>query len=350
MMMSILWYSSTQQMLQNLPGGWFSISMLVVSIIMFSLALLYMVSKLFSVPTLDRKIREEMFQLGATVVILLILAGLETTGGILSGTNQHLDDLMSSMSGYYVIGKENMAVSTFDVAYVYLISSFDCLKKEFKESVDVVNEKEKWTVFSMTGTVFSVSIPIPIRNILISSGIWDEILDGYIKAEEIMWISIAGYFQLNLLQWIEASMFAVYLPLGILLRSIPYTRGGGAALMAIAITTYFFYPFFLALFYFNGPQLPEACSVDFEYETAEFSGVKKCPLDPTAVELLFDELENPSPSRIPVLDVAGLNRIRIYTYYYPFLTFGICIIIVRSIAQLLGGNISDIGRGMVRVI
>jgi len=175
------------------------------------------------------------------------------------------------------------------------------------------------------------------------------------KTEENMWLALAGYFQINLLQWIEASMFAIYLPLGILLRSIPFTRGGGAAIMAIAITSYFFYPFFLGLFYFNGPQLPYTCSVDFEFEPADPipDESKKCPLDPTAVVSLIEGDDDDnfiSGPKIPVLDVSGMSRIRMYTYYYPFLAMLICVIVVRALAQILGGNISDIGRGMVRVI
>lgn len=354
MMMSVLWYSSTQQMMANLPGGWFSMSMIVVTLIMFCLALLYMASKIFSVPTLDRKIREEFFQLGATIIILLMLAGLDSTGGMFLNTNQYLDDLMSSMSGYYVVGQSGMGVNTFGVAYVYLISSMDCLRKDFKDAADSVNEKETWMMFAVSGTAVSVSIPIPIRTIMVGAGLWDEILSDYVKAEENMWLALAGYFQINLLQWIESSMFAIYLPLGILLRSIPFTRGGGAAIMAIAITTYFFFPFFLAIFYFNGPQLPSTCSVDFTVETAETPPEeKKCPLDPTAVASLIEgekDTNQESAPKIPVLDVSGMSRIKMYTYYYPFLSMLICIIIVRAISQILGGNISDIGRGMVRVI
>jgi len=353
-MMAVLWYSSTQQMLQNLPGGWFSLSLLVVSVILLVLALLYMVSKIFSVPTLDRKIREEFFQVGATLMIIFILVGVETTGGLILGTNQSLDDMLSSMSGYYVVGKSNMGVNPFDVAYVYLVSSMDCLKKEFKSSVDSVNEKETWLMFSASGTVLTVNLPIPIKTILVGAGLWDDIISEYVRAEENMWLALAGYFQINLLQWIEASMFAIYLPLGILLRSIPFTRGGGAAIMAIAITSYFFYPFFLALFYFNGPQLPGTCSVDFEVEKAPIpEEQKKCPLDPTAVESLIEgdsESNVNSAPRIPVLDVSGMSRVKMYTFYYPFLAMLVCIIVVRAISQILGGNISDIGRGMVRVI
>lgn len=356
MMMTVLWYSAVQTMTSNLEGwlpGWFSISMLVVGLIASILVLLYMVSKIFSVPTLDRKIKEEFFQLGATVIILSLLVALQTTGNILNN-NQVFEDVLSSMSGYYVVGIEGMGVNNFGVAYVYLISSTDCLKNDFRDAANEVNEKETWLMTSIGATVFSVPIAIPLRYILVSQGLWDDILRNYIKAEEVMWLSIAGYFQINLLQWIEASMFAVYLPLGILLRSVPFTRGGGAAIMAIAITTYFFYPFFLALFYFNGPQLPSACSVNFEVETTEIpDSEKKCPLDPTAVLSLIEDSEETNkdtgPS-IPSLNISGLNQIKVYTFYYPFITMLICLIIVRVIAQILGGNISDIGRGMVRVI
>ncbi len=353
-MLSVLWYSSIDYMVQNLPGGWFTMSLSVISIILFVLALLYMASKLFSVPTLDRKIKEEFFQLGATVIILLILLSLETTQGLFLGSNVLVEDMMSRMSGFYIVGGENDALNPFDVAYVYLISSLDCIKEEMKQSSEYVNERETFMFLSLTAVLDGASIPIPLRNIFVWTDYWNDILDKYVKTEENMWLALAGYFQINLLQWIEASMFAVYLPLGILLRSIPFTRGGGAAIMAIAITSYFFYPFFLGLFYFNGPQLPSTCNVDIEFEPPPIPDEeKKCPLDPTAVVSLIEGEDDDafvSGPKIPVLDVSGMSRIRMYTYYYPFLAMLICIIVVRALAQILGGNISDIGRGMVRVI
>jgi hypothetical protein len=357
MMLSVFWYSSVDYMVQNLPGGWFTMSLSVVSIIVLALALLYMVSKIFSVPTLNRRIKEEFFQLGATLVILLMLVSVEYTmessGGLLYGTDQKIEDLMSSMTGFYVVGGEKDMLNPFDVSYVYLISSLDCIKEEMKQSAEYVNERETFMYLGLTGVLDGVSIPVPIRNIFVWTDYWNDILDRYVKTEENMWLALAGYFQINLLQWIEASMFAIYLPLGILLRSIPFTRGGGAAIMAIAITSYFFYPFFLGLFYFNGPQLPSTCSVDFEYEPAPVpDDEKRCPLDPTAVLSIIegDSESSSSGPKIPVLDVSGMSRIRMYTYYYPFLAMLICVIIVRALAQILGGNISDIGRGMVRVI
>jgi hypothetical protein len=356
MMMAVLWYSAVDTMLSNVQayGGWFSISTSVIGVIALTLALLYMVSKIFSVPTLDKKIKEEFFQLGATFMLLLIMVSMEVTEGLFLGTNKHIEDLMSSMSGYYIVGEDTFPVNPFNIVYVYLISSMDCLKEDFTDSANKVSEKETWLYFTVSATVLSAPVPIPIRTIMVGLGVWDDILNHYVKAEENMWLAIAGYFQINLLQWIESSMFGIYLPLGILLRSIPFTRGGGAGIMAIAITSYFFYPFFLALFYFNGPQLPSSCNVEMRVEPDEVPDEqKKCPLDPTAVLSLIegdDESNADTGPSIPVLDVSGMNRIRLYTFYYPFLALLICLIIVRSIAQILGGNIADIGRGMVRVI
>jgi hypothetical protein len=357
MMLSVLWYSSIDHMVKNLPGEWFGISLTIMLIILFVLALLYMLSKLFSVPTLDRKIREEFFQLCATGIIVLILATVSFTldefGGLLYGTESQIEEMMSSMSGYYIVGEEGWSLNPFEVSYVYLISSIDCIRDDFEQAVKYVDERETFMYLSLSAVLDSTTYPVPLRNIFVWTNYWQDILDRYVKTEENMWLALAGYFQINLLQWIEASMLAIYLPIGILLRSIPFTRGGGAAIMAIAITSYFFYPFFLGLFFFNGPQLPSTCDVDFEYELAEIPDEqKKCPLDPTAVGSIIEAEEEGDVSgvEIPVLDVSGMSRIRMYTFYYPFLSMLICIIVVRTISQILGGNISDIGRGMVRVL
>jgi len=350
-----LWETSAQTFASNLPGEWYTISLLVVTTIAFALILMYMLSKIFQFPQLESTIKRELFQLIATLLMITILLGFEKTTSFAIASGVDLRDMISEKAAEQLLGKQGYQVNVFDASYVYLISTTTCLKKSFEEAQS--NEyKEMLTRMSAGVYVFGGNLPLPLSQIFLST--WKDLMTSMMRAEDVMWLSIAAYFQINLLQWIEASMVTVYLPIGILLRSVPFTRGGGAAIMAIAISLYFVYPFLLTTLFFSGPPLPKECKVTIEVEgqpSKTVNAPKVCPSDPTAIEAYYGGESTSGgggegSKSLPTLDISGFQVVRLYAFFYPFIAMVGTLLFARSLAQVLGGNISDIGRGMVRVI
>ncbi|MCX8200350.1 MAG: hypothetical protein N3G76_02680 [Candidatus Micrarchaeota archaeon] len=354
-MLTVLWDTAAQNFARNLPLEWYGVSMLVIMVIAFSLILMFMVSRIFQVHSLESTIKRELFQLGATAIMITLLLGIQqSTDKFLIAGNTDLRDMISEKAAEELLGKKGFEVNIFDVSYVYLISVQKCLKKTYEGYLND-QSSEILSRISMTVDVLGNQIPLPLAPLYIP--MWKSLMTSIMRAEDVLWLSIATYFQINFLQWIEAAMVTVYLPIGILLRSIPFTRGGGAAIMAIAISLYFVYPFLLTILFFNGPPLPPACSVSIEAPD-EGGGTavkppKVCPNDPTAVEAYFGSgsgSAGSTGSSLQKMDVSGFDAVRMYAYYFPFVAFVGAVLFGRSLAQVLGGNISDIGRGMVRVI
>ncbi|MEM3363883.1 MAG: hypothetical protein QXS93_00015 [Candidatus Micrarchaeia archaeon] len=354
-MITVLWDTAAQNFAKNLPLEWYGASMLVVMIIALSLILIFMLSRIFQAHNLESTIKRELFQLGATVIMITLLLGIQqSVDKFLIAGNTDIRDMISEKAAEELLGKKGFEVNIFDVSYVYLISTQKCLKKTYE---GYLNDQtaEILSRLSASFDVLGNQIPMPLAPLFIP--FWKSLMTSIMRAEDVMWLSIATYFQINFLQWIEASMATVYLPIGILFRSIPFTRGAGAAIMAIAISLYFVYPFLLTILFFNGPPLPPVCAVSV---TAPEEGggtaakpPKVCPNDPTSVEAYFSTgggAGGTAGSLVQKIDVSGFDAVRMYAYYFPFVAFVGTVIFGRSLAQVLGGNISDIGRGMVRII
>ncbi len=346
-----LWETSASNLAGNLPAGWLSIAMTVVMIIAFSLSLLYMISRVFSSRRLEMTVRKEMYQLGATIILIMFLAAFESSSALLITQDKDIRDMISEEAAQRLLGKPGFQVNIFDVSYVYFIAMTKCLKSEYEARLNDQSE-EILTRMGLSTYVLGANIPLPLSPLFIST--WKSLMNSIVESENILWLSIATYFQINFLQWIEASMVAVYLPIGILLRSFPYTRGAGAAIMAVSISLYFVYPFLLNILFFSGPKLPSSCSIIAEVEESPPAqqGKKLCPNDPSAVEEFFKQKSSGSGygSALPKMDASGFSVVRLYSYFFPFIAMVGTVLFARTVAQILGGNIADIGRGMVRVI
>ncbi|MCX8205791.1 MAG: hypothetical protein N3H30_01020 [Candidatus Micrarchaeota archaeon] len=359
------WETSAQVFAQNVPFEWISIAMSAVMIIALMLVILYMVSKIFGSRTLEATVRREFFQLGATVLLIAFLGMFSATESFILAGNKDFRDMLGGVAAEQILGKSGYQVSIFDVSYVYMVSSLKCLKAEYTKQLKA-QPYEMLPRVNLGLTIIGGNYPLPLPLVIdLATGAWGKLMQAIMDAEEILWLSLATYFQINFLQWIEASMVTVYLPLGIMLRAFPYTRGGGAALMGIAISLYFVYPFLLTVLFVNAPPLPPECSIAVEIKESEDTGAtegaKMCPSDPAAIESLISGAQGNAPEgssgfgKLISSDVGGFSpdkagRIRLYAYFYPFVAMAGTFLFARSLTQVLGGNISDIGRGMVRVI
>ncbi len=155
-------------------------------------------------------------------------------------------------------------------------------------------------------------------------------------------------------------MAAVYLPLGLIFRAIPITRGLGAAMMGIAITLYFVYPFVLAIMFLSGPPL-EGITISVEEKPAQAEGggskPKICPADPTAaIELLDnpqfkpDSPQSKAASERMSSALGAFSLIQLYAYFYPLVAMFVSLITANAITSILGGDLSGISRSIFRVL
>jgi hypothetical protein len=81
------------------------------------------------------------------------------------------------------------------------------------------------------------------------SGLYTEIgtLSMFLQGAMVSHLSV--FFQLFTLQYIYAGtgLLMVFLPLGIVLRSLPFVRGFGGSLIALVVALYIFYPLMLVI-------------------------------------------------------------------------------------------------------
>lgn len=356
--MGITWHTTASDMLKNMGNEWWTIYLLVAVIIVLFNALVYMASRIFILPQIERYAKGELLQAFAMIAIGGILLAFQVSGDFaMVPGGRSVTQLIDEKVAEQILGMKGYAANPYEVDYVYLAAILKKLETEFMDANSQSSLDIPLTM--MFGiTIMSNYIPIPLQTAF--EFIWSMLFDAILIAEDTMWLSIATYFQLNLLQWIEASMAAVYLPLGLIFRAIPITRGLGAAMMGVAITLYFIYPFVLAILFLSGPPI-EGITISVEEKPQQAGGSvakpKVCPADPTAVlELLNNPQFKPdSPqgqARSEKLSntISAFSLIQLYAYFYPVVAMFTCLLAANAITSVLGGDLSGISRSIFRVV
>lgn len=119
------------------------------------------------------------------------------------------------------------------------------------------------------------------------------------------------------LDFIRYKLMAL-LPIGVGLRAFPFTRGAGAALMALVVGFYVLYPM---LFFLD--------SLIFERDTANFAGFMGATSDNPAIQLILDLL---SSLYYPIYVIA------IVGIFLPLFNLTITISFTREFSRFLGGD------------
>jgi hypothetical protein len=155
-----------------------------------------------------------------------------------------------------------------------------------------------------------------------------------------------NYFQRHLLLFIEDNMFTFFLPLGILLRVLPYTRGAGGVIMSVALGLFLVYPLMYAVFLGVMPR--PACSVvapvvhDYEASDTVWAALSMAFMDSSKSFMAIQGFTG------NILD--EIRLIFISSIVFPLVNITITLTFIRSSMQFLGADVAEMGQGIIKII
>jgi len=349
--------------LKSTPIGgvspWFSISMIVLFIAFFGAVIFYMIAYAFQSDQFKRIAFAELMQVVASFLLIAFLFGfeifetdlvtkLEQTSGTITAA------LVLSYGGSISPGllSGQVQINPFDVSYAFLRNLLTCAENKLKTTYE--NSKSIFTIINigiqikvMTPWKMDVSLPNPMA--LVPS-LQESAANYEYLANELTWLIIFLYAQIAVLKFFETSMFTVFLPIGLILRSFPPTRGAGAVLVAVAIGFYFVYPLVFTLLYVGSPPVIEGCNIRAALEASQLE--KVCPMNIGATTQILSsasDLASILDAAVPQLQ-SGTSTLRFAAFVYMLISLGVTFIFVRSLSSILGADISEIGRTMLRML
>lgn len=354
--------------------AWFGISMGAVMIALTVSGILFSVGYALSINQLKQTGRAELMQAVASLVLVLFLFGTLGLEGSLIGTIQTSTGLIaaglatSSPEKFGITPAEYqqiiaaggiVSIDPFTVADAFLLRLVDCMQSQYTSAMNNAQFAEIFANMQLKieidtgpppeGTQWALPTDF-FKMIGGADSINSQVQRGELLADDVTWTSILIYAQLALMKFIETSMFTIFLPIGIILRAFPPTRGAGAVLVALAIGLYVVFPLTYLLFYIATPNAVEGCNLTIPVSVSAIQ--PNCPIYPstttqTAGAAMADTYA--AESNLMVIQNVA-TQVKYLVWLYLLMAISITFIFVRSAAGILGADISEIGRSMFKMV
>ena len=303
----------------------------------FAATILWMVSKYFDLKNLEQNAKAEMVFAASTVILVLFLVLF------LNEMEPLMEGVMNDIS-QQAIGANNVPTDS---------SMIELTKALMKPKVDCMKN-------AMT-TLYIIAIPHEMAASTYIEIFMSEVASGFaVKAvterisnttNAITFYTFIYYLFVNILNFVKYTALTILLPAGILMRSFPPTRGAGAYVMAFAIGMYFIFP----LSYI----VTDLMVLDYSGDWCVIPVLKDNPLsssgmfDQTKIKEAESWIERNIQSTSMITEfISGkvVKQLTLSICLIPLMALTITLTFVLSSTSLFGGNIPEVGRGLIKLI
>jgi hypothetical protein len=334
-------------------SSWMLLAIAAIMACLFFNVLLYMGGMTLQSEELKRYAQSEFLQVSASALMVFFavsllyaltnggagISGLDFMGNVLGGAS-HID--CAAVSG----GVFNLWQDYPDFGSGPL-GAFKCKVQEKITALDAAYNNAVETNMPMEQ---AASLCINLFGVPVYCGDWDLSLHNQVEKSHLIASKIVGllmplHAQFVLAQYLQNNMLQIFLPAGLVLRILPFTRGVGGLFIAIAIGFFFIFPTFFLL---TDPTFVKAdspqrnsvqgmCFTGFRGASVVLAGV----LSSTAVA---------SQSALASASAEELVfQITIATLFYPFVALVLTLIFIRAMTPLLGGDLGELMRMVSRL-
>lgn len=354
---------------------WYILAITAMGIHMLLCSLAYMLSKIFNSEELSKWANAEFMVAWASFVLI---ASLVVFGNVLTNASYKFTmeaTRISSPSYYYALNKSLEAGNiTQDIAHFfpaqwYINGIARCIRALYIVNFCSAAVTEPVAqLFGAEAAQFSNFQTILFRNISRS------------LSYTLTYLLYATYIQRHILFFAQQVALTVFLPLGVLLRAFPLTRGGGNLFIALGIGLYFVYPLsYSIVLVLSAPpsEFESRCGITAESKigTATKStdalgcvaavGTSTLFSAPawifgTPAKNMFSYIMKTSAwfSSTGALSLGFfyekikpmISEIFVYAGIYPIVVMAITLTFIKSFSEFLGAEAQEMMQGLFRII
>ena len=227
---------------------WLPMCILAVIIAVIIHSILIMFAKGFSIPELEKYAESEILQAVATAFMAIMLVSLVSGAAVFSGT------ILGEGSTVLCKGEaQNILKGGQDKSEIFK-NTLDISRCRLQEKAIAIAEvQDRVTTGSDVAAKFNlINLGLSVFGITFFKGDWVGALFQETETiritNNLATVLLVGLNSISyLFLYIKSTMLALFIPVGILLRSFHFTRGAGAFFIALGIGLYFIFPTFFIL-------------------------------------------------------------------------------------------------------
>ncbi len=330
---------------QNSPHRWYGIAMAAVGVCLFANILVYVLARVAHLQKWEKFAQAEFFQVTVSALLITNLIYL---------ADSSFDYIQNSVLGQ---GSTSLCNGKQEEIYKYgshgPLSVVQCkLNDKIQYGYKLYNQ----IYLTNKAVEAKASACFSILNVQAFCFDWipyyhDTMEKAHTLAHQVVPMIIALVGQFLFLDYVAKNMFAVVLPLGIILRIFPPLRGIGGFLMALAIGFYVVFPLAYLMLdpttvkadpraLFGVQMAAKVCFNSFAGFVSAMSDASVLPGTPT--------VNGP----VPDMDSLGreMARLRVEVVFYPLAALGATVMFIQAAAPFFGGDSGEIVHFIAKVI
>lgn len=335
----------SQGTMNTSPHYWYGIAMAAIGVCLFANILVYVFGKVTGLQKWEKFAQAEFFQVTVSALLVANLVWLSVN------SFDYIQHSVLPQGSTSLCGKTQEDVYRF--GNYGPLSLVQCkLNDKIQYGYKLYNQvyQTNKAVEAKASSCFS------LMNVQVFCFDWipyyhDTMEKAHTLAHQVMPMIIAMVGQYLFLDYIAKNMFAVMLPLGIILRIFPPLRGIGGLLMAMAIGFYIVYPLAYLMLdpttvkadpqsLFSVKSAPKACFNSFNGFVSAMTQASFISGSPT--------VNGP----LPDMDQLGqeMARLRVEVIFYPLAALAATIVFIQAAAPFFGGDSGEIVHFVAKVI
>jgi len=310
---------------------------------LFIVILLDMLARALSLQALSLWVKSEYMQVGVTFIIILSAVALDTVG------NSIVKNVTIEVAAAGGNTGLNYAATQYDdpfkIARSYLTDTVvDCQR---------VLYKRLYLTNLLVEPVSSLSLEV--RSVEVMAG--GFFLGGIVSsikyiANNIVYMVVFEYAQYYILLFSQYTMLPIFLPLGLLMRAFPLTRGAGGLVTAFALGFAFVFPITYVLVIAAMPNANKGtCGANSvappadEFEQRCFYNAGEIEAQKAELNARRGEIERELNGFMGWISLLYLQAV-----LYPMISLIVTFTFIRQTSSLFGSDLAEVGRGLIKII
>ena len=330
-------------------GAWFPdwtvICTMIALTTFFMVVLLQMVAKAFNIQGLNMWVRAEYAQVAVSFLIIFFAWNMVYVGGaVASGITATVAAASGNIPLQTAVNSDALKNPT-RIGQAYLRTLIQC-ESDIYSTLFIYNYFSEF--FSKLSIDTTGNEPI--------GGGWA--LGGVVSLlhyldNNLVYLALFNYIQYYVLQISQFTMLQVFLPIGLVLRAFPATRGAGGLLVAFGLGFAFVFPICYVLIAAMMPNAGAICAqVKVMNTDALGSHNDPCLNNEGAQMAQFYKLKGEQGKVTGVIAFIqeSINIFFLQSMFYPLVALTVAFTFIRQTGSLFGADLAEIGRGLIKII
>ena len=329
---------------------WAVICTTIALISFFITVLLQMAAKALSLQSLNMWVRAEYAQVAVSFLIIFFAITMVSYGSLVT---KNITAAIASASGNIPF---NEAIVQSDLDHPNSLSNPTYIGQAYLRTL-ITCEKN---IYSL---IFIYNYPSEFFSKIGLDALGVEAIGGgyalggmvslfHYMNNNLMYLALFNYVQFYILQFSQFTMLQIFLPIGLILRAFPVTRGAGGLITAFALGFAFVFPICYVLIVAMMPNTGAVCSQVVILNNQAASADAPCLNNPGGQMVAYYKLKSEKGKMGGITEFLGdtVNVFFLQSMFYPLVALIITFTFIRETSSLMGADLAEIGRGLMKII